>query len=57
MLKRMYPVVLDWFKSYMTGRNQSVKINGSLSFPLPLSFGVPQGSWPSCVYFIYTSSQ
>ena len=27
----------------MSGRNQSVKVNGSLSSPMPVSLGVPQG--------------
>ena len=51
-------IVLDWFKSYITGRNQSVKINGSLSSPLPLSFSVPQGSVLSllCLFYIHLLS-
>ena len=47
--------ILNWFKSYMSGRNQSVKINGSLSSPMPLSFGVPQGSvLGHFVFILYT---
>ena len=33
--------IFNWFKSYMSGQNQSVKINSSLSSPMPLLFGVP----------------
>ena len=33
-----------WFKSYLTNRFQRVKINQSLSDPLPVKSGVPQGS-------------
>lgn len=36
--------VLQWFKSYFTGRAQSVVIGDSVSSPRPLEFGVPQGS-------------
>jgi Reverse transcriptase (RNA-dependent DNA polymerase) len=35
---------VSWFRSYLTGRQQRVKYNNSLSDPLPVSSGVPQGS-------------
>ena len=35
---------LRWFKSYLSGRCQSVQINRSVSKSQPLSYGVPQGS-------------
>ena len=37
-------VVLDWFRSYLSNRRQSVRISGVSSAPSPLLFGVPQGS-------------
>jgi hypothetical protein len=36
--------VLDWFASYVHDRFQSVIVDGILSTPTPLVFGVPQGS-------------
>ena len=36
--------VLQWFKSYISNRQQLVHIDGSLSCPQDLHFGVPQGS-------------
>ena len=36
--------VLDWFKSYLTDRHQSVICNNSKSNPRTMLFGVPQGS-------------
>ena len=35
---------LDWFHSYLTDRYQRVRIHDSVSDPLPLKCGVPQGS-------------
>lgn len=35
---------LNWFKSYLTNRTQQVEIDGVLSDPTNLKFGVPQGS-------------
>ena len=36
--------VLDWFKSYLTGRCQRIKLSNCLSSRSDLSFVVPQGS-------------
>ena len=48
--------VLDWFKSYLIGRTQSVIINDVTSEPRTLLYGVPQGSvlGPIC-YTLYTT--
>ena len=35
---------LDWFKSYLTGRCQRIKLGDCLSSKSDLTFGVPQGS-------------
>ena len=37
-------VVLDWFESYLSQREQFVKVNGHNSLSLPVTCGVPQGS-------------
>ena len=34
----------DWFQSYLTGRQQTVDVNGQRSDFLNISCGVPQGS-------------
>ena len=43
---------LNWFKSYLTNRTQTVKINSKLSRPTKLSSGVPQGSVLEPILFI-----
>ena len=35
--------VLQWFRTYLKGRTQSVCINNSTSYPADLLCGVPQG--------------
>ena len=35
---------VQWFRSYLLDRNQSIVVNKSASSPSPLMFGVPQGS-------------
>ena len=37
-------VALSWFESYLSDRTQSVVVDGLMSTPIPLVFGVPQGS-------------
>ena len=50
LLERLYGhfgisgTVFQWFKSYISNRQQRVHIDGSLSCPQYLHFGVPQGS-------------
>ena len=47
-------VALKWFKSYLSERKQRVKINSSLSDPVQLSTGFPQGSgWGPQAYSKY----
>ena len=35
---------VSWMHSYLVGREQRVEVNGTLSPPLPITCGVPQGS-------------
>ena len=35
---------LKWFNSYLTNRYQVVRIHSSVSDPIPVEYGVPQGS-------------
>lgn len=38
------PTVVKWFESYLSGRNQEVRIGFSLSSQRPVIHGVPQGA-------------
>jgi len=47
---------LLWFRAYLSGCNTRVSINGSMSDPLPLKCGVPQGSVLGPIIFsLYTA--
>ena len=47
---------LDWFRSYLSQRRQSVVINGTRSSYRNLSFGVPQGSELGTILFTLYST-
>ena len=48
------PSTILWFRSYLSGRLQSVRIGSTLSSSLPITHGVPQGAILSpllfCIY-------
>ena len=47
--------VLDWFVSYLSGRSQSVIVDGVVSASRPLVYSMPQGSVLGPVLFILYS--
>ena len=49
-------LALSWFKSYLSGRTHSVKVDGTLLHPAALQYGVPQGSVIGPILFsLYTN--
>lgn len=43
--------LLDWLRSYLTNRRQSVKINNFISTPIDVDSGVPQGAHLAPILF------
>ena len=49
--------VLDWMRSYLVGRRQYIRYNGSMSSTTVVQFGVPQGFVLGPLFFIlYTAA-
>ena len=46
------PMLLKWIQSYLAGRTQQVVLNGTISNPLPVLLGVPQGSVIGPILFL-----
>ena len=44
-------LALSWFKSYLSGWTHSVKVGSTLSHPVVLQYGVPQGSIVGSILF------
>jgi len=57
LLKKMFSygitgMPLNWFKSYLTGRSQAVKVNSAISDFNDINIGIPQGSILGPLLFI-----
>ena len=50
-------LALGWFNSYLSGRTHLVKVGSTLSHPVGLQYGVPQGCVLGSILFsLYTNS-
>ena len=49
---KYYNLYVPWFSEYLNGRQQCTKIGSLISDPLPVFFGVPQGSILGPILFI-----
>lgn len=50
------PFIIKWYHSFLTNRTQHVRVNSTVSEPLTISTGAPQGSVSSPVLFtLYTN--
>jgi hypothetical protein len=52
-LKVMGVQSVDWCESYLTDRVQFVSVNSTISEPMNVSCGVPQGSILGTCFFFY----
>ena len=50
-------MALAWFKSYLCGRHQKIKIEKYFSDSSLLEHGVPQCTWSSAFQFVHRSSK
>ena len=49
-------LAIHWFKSYLSGRTHLVKVGSTLSHPVALQYGVPEGSVRGPILFsLYTN--
>ena len=51
----VFGTALSWFSSYLTDRQQRVKIADCLSTSLPTSCVIPQGSWTISLHSLHYS--
>ena len=50
-------LALGWFKLCLSGRTHSVKVGSTISHPVALQYGVPQGSVLGPILFLTTPTQ
>ena len=43
---------IQWFRSYLSGRMQQICVKSESSSPMPMPYGVPQGSVLGPIFFI-----